>query len=84
MKSSECNSIIFYSTEMFVESGLYEYIFKISLNPKRVGPDHGEKIVYRDIDFIDMNIEQLYGLFILLIFFEVISIVIYTIEIFHH
>ena len=64
---------------MFVESGLYDHLFKISLNPRRVGPDLGEKIVYH-VAFIDMNMDQLYGIFILLIFLEMISFIIYSIE----
>ena len=65
---------------MFVESCLYEYIFKTSLNPRRVGPDQGEKIVYRKNDFVNINMEQLHGIFKLLIGIEIISILIYFYE----
>ena len=65
---------------MFVESGLYEHLFKTSLNPKRVGPDHGEKIVYRNNDFVNLNIGQLHGIFKTIIGFEIISIFIYFYE----
>ena len=67
---------------MFVESGLYEHLYKIGLNPKRIGPDQGEKIVYHDINFININLGQLYGIFILLILMEILSLIIYFIEIF--
>ena len=62
------------------ESGIFENAIKITLNPRRLGPDVWDKIETEQ-DFDDViTIYQLRGIFILYIIFSPITIVIFKIE----
>ena len=67
---------------MIRESGLYEHEIKIVLNPKRIGPDYGDMIDARSVDYQDIALGQLHGIgfmFGILIF---VSFVVFIFEIF--
>ena len=62
------------------ESGIFDNAIKITLNPRRLGPDVWDKIETEQ-DFDDViTIFQLRGIFILYIVFSPITIVIFKIE----
>ena len=64
------------------ESGIYEHLFKVSLNPRRIGPDQGEKVVVRTFDFEKTSLAQLRGILILFASCELVTIVFFLLEFF--
>ena len=59
---------------MIRESGLYNYLFKVSLNPTRIGADQGEKVFAQTFDFESTSLAHLRGIIILFAICEIISI----------
>ena len=67
---------------MIRESGIYEEEIKIVLNPKRIGPDYGDKTEVKTVDFQEIFLGQLHGIVFLLGVLLFISCVVFILEIF--
>ena len=65
---------------MMRESGIYEEEIKIVLNPKRIGPDYGDRADVKTVDFQDIVLGQLHGIGFLLGVLLFISCVVFIFE----
>ena len=65
---------------MLRESGIYDRLVKVDLNPSRVGPDVGQTQLASTHEFETLIVEQMKGLFILYLIFYSISLFVFIIE----
>ena len=65
---------------MLRESGIYDRLVKVDLNPSRVGPDVGQTQPTSTHEFETLIVEQMKGLFILYLIFYSISLFVFIIE----
>lgn len=63
------------------ESAIYDYLFKVGLNPRRIGPDTGEIVDPRSFVFDSISLIHMRGVLILLIIFEVFCLFVFLLEI---
>ena len=66
---------------MLRESGIYDRLIKVGLNPSRVGPDAGETRPTIAHEFETLMVKQMRGIFVLYLMFGSISIIAFVIEI---
>ena len=67
---------------MLRESGIYDRLVMIGLNPSRVGPDRGQTQERSEQEFEILNVDQMKGLFILCLIFYLFSLFVFIIETF--
>ena len=65
---------------MLRESGIYDRLVMIGLNPSRVRPDRGQTQHKSEQEFGTLIVEQMKGLFILYLMFCSVSLFVYIIE----
>ena len=67
---------------MLRESGIYDRLVMIGLNPSRVGPDRGQTQHKSEQEFETLTVKQMKGLFILHLLFCFLSLFVIIIEIY--
>ena len=65
---------------MLRESGIYDRLVMVGLNPSRVGPDAGQTQPKSAHEFETLIVEQMKGLFILYLIFCSFSLFVFIIE----
>ena len=67
---------------MVVESGIYEFLYKVSQNPLRIGPDPYEQTLEFAQNVDNMRLDNFKPMFILFISFESSILIIMLFEFF--
>ena len=62
------------------ESGIDDNLHKIAMNPRRIGPDSGDKIIAQSAEFDDFSLPQLKGVFTLCIIISMLSFALFILE----
>ena len=66
------------------ESGIFDHIMMVCINPRRLGPDYIDKIIVEPQEFDDFSYPHLRGLFCLYTFISLLSFIVFSIEIYKH